>query len=234
MLGASSFRRPARVPSRLLSLILCSRGLLALGAPLACVPERALSSYVGGTASSPALDGDTGGNLPELPDAAAPVPEPDAGRTVGDEAVVAQDAALPPALLCRPECACERRGAGEFMFCSGAVSFEQALALCGGAGGALVSVEDEEQNTWLSQRMQELEADDFWLSGTDVEVEGVWRWSDGRVFFGGTADAGGAAAFAPWGDQQPNDLNGEDCMRSTGGVWRDLDCTDELPFVCEG
>ena len=45
-------------------------------------------------------------------------------------------------------------------------------------------------------------------------------------------DAG--ASFAPWDDQQPNDLNGEDCMRSVGGLWRDLSCTLELGYVCQG
>ncbi len=167
------------------------------------------------------------------PDADPPAPAPDAGLPVED-AGVARDAALPPLLLCREECACERRGEREFMFCGTSVSFDEALERCGGAGGTLVSIDDQEQNVWLSQRMQALEADDFWLSGTDAEVEGVWRWSDGRVFFGEAADAGGAPAFVPWDDGQPNDLNGEDCMRSTSGVWRDLDCADELPFVCQG
>ena len=86
---------------------------------------------------------------------------------------------------------------------------------------------------WLTSRMTELAADDFWLSGTDLEDEGVWRWSDGRIFFDAGADAGAPQAFAPWDAQQPNDLNGEDCMRSIGGVWRDLDCSEEIAFVCQ-
>ena len=82
--------------------------------------------------------------------------------------------------------------------------------------------------------MAEIDADDFWLSGTDTEDEGVWRWSDGRVFFDIDADGGALPSFAPWDEGQPNDLNGEDCMRSTGGVWRDLDCSDAIAFVCQG
>ncbi|HTV20755.1 MAG TPA: C-type lectin domain-containing protein [Polyangiaceae bacterium] len=139
-----------------------------------------------------------------------------------------------PILDCREECACERGALGEFMFCPNAVSHEEAVARCSLAGGSLASVDDATQNAWLSARMAELEADDFWLSGTDAEDEGVWRWSDGRVFFDTRADAGTREPFAPWDEGQPNDLNGEDCMRSTGGVWRDLDCSDEIAFVCQG
>jgi lectin-like protein len=233
MLGASSFRRIARAVSDVSKLVICSRALLALSASLvACLPERALSSYVGGTPPGPVLDGTTGSNFPDAAPAPAPVPapEPDAGIPAANAGAV-QDAALPSALLCSEECACERRGEQDFMFCGTAVGFDVALERCAGAGGTLVSIEDEQQNTWLSERMQALQADDFWLSGTDTDAEGVWRWIDGRVFFGG-ADAG--AAFAPWDDGQPNDLNGEDCMRSTGGVWRDLDCADEIAFVCQG
>jgi hypothetical protein len=233
MLGAPSFRRTARAISDVLSLALRTRGLLALSLPLAaCLPERALSSYVGGTAPGPALGSPTGSNLPDAAPAPVPeaAPETDAGVPAENAAVV-QDAALPAALLCREECVCERRAEREFMFCDTAVVFDEALERCSAARGTLVSIDDEQQNTWLSERMQALEADDFWLSGTDAEVEGVWRWVDGRVFFGEGADGG--AAFAPWDEEQPNDLNGEDCMRSTGGVWRDLDCADEIAFVCQ-
>jgi len=87
----------------------------------------------------------------------------------------------------------------------------------------------------LTERMQAVAVDDFWLSGTDAEVEGVWRWSDGRVFFGpSAAPVDGGAPYAPWEPGQPNDVNGEDCMRSTAGVWRDLDCTDEIAYACQG
>ena len=61
--------------------------------------------------------------------------------------------------------------------------------------------------------------------GTDSEDKGIWRWRDGRVFFDVAADAGAPRTYAPWEEGQPNDLNGEDCMRSSGGVWRDLDCS---------
>jgi hypothetical protein len=118
------------------------------------------------------------------------------------------------------------------MFCAGAVTFADASELCADAGGALASIDGVELNDWLTEQMQARSADDFWLSGTDTEDEGIWRWADGRVFYPAPADAG--ESFAPWDAQQPNDLNGEDCMRSLEGVWRDLSCDLELGYVCQG
>jgi hypothetical protein len=201
---------------------------------IGCFPERTLSSYMNGAQSNSGIV--TGPN--SRADAGPSVPD---GGVVGDGGVSALlDAAAPPSetdagpaprLACRGDCVCEPRGALEFMFCAAPVTRAVAVERCGQAGGGLVSVADEEQNSWLSARMLALEADDFWLSGTDVETEGIWRWDDGRVFYG--ADAG-VGRFAPWDEGQPNDVNGEDCMRATEGVWRDLDCAEEIAYVCQG
>jgi hypothetical protein len=119
------------------------------------------------------------------------------------------------------------------MFCDGPVARAVAAARCLEAGGALVSIEDSALNGWLSQRMGAVATDDYWTFGTDAETEGVWRWGDeGPVFYDSTRDAGGSG-FAPWDDNQPNDLDGEDCLRSIGGLWRDLECTDEIAYACE-
>jgi len=204
-------------------LLGCVAGLAA------CVPERPLSSY-----REPGAGADVartrGSSLPDASalDTLGSSEPPDASPSV--------DAAPPPnpSLTCRDECVCESGVLGAFMFCSTAVSHDDAVAACSLAGGALASVDDPVRNEWLTARMAALDADDFWLSGTDLDDEGVWRWSDGRVFFDVSADAGAPRPYAPWDEQQPNDLDGEDCMRSTGGVWRDLDCSAELAFVCQG
>lgn len=144
-------------------------------------------------------------------------------------------AVLPSTLVCRDGCTCERRANRDFMFCGAAVTHAEAVELCATAGGTLVSIDDQEQNAWVGQRMDvAAAADDFWLSGTDIEDEGVWRWQDGRVFFDATADAASGSPYVPWDEGQPNDLGGEDCMRLTGGLWLDLDCSSELPFACQG
>jgi len=156
------------------------------------------------------------------------------GRDPSDAAPNLDAGAAPsPSLVCREECTCDAGVLGEFMFCPTPVTHDEALARCSLAGGSLAGVDDPVRNDWLTTRMVALAADDFWLSGTDSEDEGVWRWSDGRVFFDPSADAGAARPYAPWDAEQPNDLNGEDCMRSSGGVWRDLDCSEQIAFVCQ-
>ena len=211
--------------------------LLALGACAAgCFPEETLSSYMGGVRSDSIGVGGSGAGT----DAGVPAPVVDAGLVEVPDAEEPEPAPPPDAgperaLVCREECVCERLSGRDYMFCPTPVTFAVAQGRCDQAGGALASVDDAEENVRLSQGMQALEADDFWLSGTDTQVEGVWRWQDGRVFFDltGTADAG-AGSFVPWDVAQPNDVNGEDCMRSIEGLWRDLDCGDEIAYVCQG
>jgi hypothetical protein len=201
----------------------CAAGLAA------CVPERPLSSYREPSQAGSGVGRTRGSSLPDAGAVAATE-----SREPPDASV---DAAVPPTypgLMCRDECVCESGALGAFMFCSTAVSHDDAVAACSLAGGGLASVDDAVQNEWLTARMTALAADDFWLSGTDLDDEGVWRWSDGRVFFDVTADAAAPRPYAPWDEGQPNDLNGEDCMRSIGGVWRDLDCAGPIAFVCQG
>jgi hypothetical protein len=210
---------------------------------IACVPEQPLSSYAGGPASTLDTEAPPGAARPD----AAPRGDPpivarppsdrldaallgalddlDALDAGGYDAVDSLDtpAVVPSTLVCRAECTCERWADRDFMFCGAAVTYVEAVELCATAGGTLVSIEDQEQNAWVGQRMEAAAAaGDFWLSGTDVEDEGVWRWQEGRVFFDATADAAIRAPFVAWDEQQPNDLGGEDCMRWMGGLWLDL------------
>jgi lectin-like protein len=220
---AADRRGPGRFSSRCVVLLGCVAGLAA------CVPERPLSSY--------REPGEAGADVSSARNRSLP----DAGAVDTSESREPPDAspiidAAPPlvGLMCRDECVCESSVVGAFMFCTTAVSHDDAVDACALAGGGLASVDDPVRNEWLTARMTALAADDFWLSGTDLDDEGVWRWSDGRVFFDVSADASAPAPYAPWDEGQPNDLNGEDCMRSTGGVWRDLDCSGPIAFVCQG
>lgn len=167
-------------------------------------------------------------------EAGIPRAAPDAAGFEDAAADAAPDASdrVPPGLTCRLECDCEPRGGETFMFCPQPVGRALAVERCELAGGSLVSIEDAALNAWLSARMAERSADDFWTDGTDSEVEGVWRWSDGRIFYELRSDAA-QPQFSAWEEGQPNDLNGEDCMRATGGLWRDLGCDEEIAYVCE-
>jgi CUB/sushi domain-containing protein len=209
---------------------------------LACLPDRELASYAAGraVASDSVASAEAPAPAPSVADPLGAVADSprletsrDAGATPPDvTSPVERDATPARTLACRTDCDCERQDERDFMFCPETVSFADAEERCADAGGTLASIDDAALNDWLTQQMQARSADDFWLSGTDAEDEGIWRWADGRVFFPPPADAG--ESFVPWDAQQPNDLNGEDCMRSVGGVWRDLSCDLELAYICQG
>lgn len=206
----------------------------AMALAVACLPERDLGSYAAGVplqVNAPAIsvereDAGTGGDSPGAPHG----PDAAAGP------IEAGDATRPPApsrLLCRQECECELRDGRDFMLCGAPASHALAADRCEGAGGTLVSIEGAAENEWLSQRMAALDSDDYWTSGTDAENEGVWRWADGRVFHDEAADAASELGFAAWDEGQPNDFEGEDCLRAVDGLWRDLDCGEEIAYACE-
>jgi hypothetical protein len=249
------------VAGRALSFASSRRALITFVAPLtSCVPERSLSSYADDTSTTPAVastqadrSGSDADDVMALGTPSSPTLAPDgvpAGASAAGTELAPPDetpvegapsnvdrpsSEAPPALRlqCRPECSCDLSDDREFMFCTTVVTYDEARARCQSSGGALPSIDDAARNEWLTGRMQTLAADDFWLSGTDLEDEGVWRWEDGRIFYDPTADAAAPAGFAPWQPTQPNDLNGEDCMRSIDGSWWDLDCTEQIAYVCQ-
>jgi hypothetical protein len=67
---------------------------------------------------------------------------------------------------------------------------------------------------------------DAWLGASDEEQEGVWKWVTGEPF-----------AFDQWGNEEPNDLNGEDFLvMSKYGHWNDLpnDTKGAFPTLVAG
>lgn len=211
---------------------------------VACMPEQTLSSYSAGrgafdggvvVASQRAIQLDGGIDTTEQ----LPLSEPPRADAGADLSADAGAAPAVPRLECRPECECEQREGQDFMFCGQQVVRAVAIDRCGDAGGELVSIEGGPLNAWLSQQMADIDANDFWTAGTDAVEEGVWRWDDGRIYFelGADTDTDTDTAadlpFEAWADQQPNDLMGEDCMRSREAEWLDLDCTETIAYACE-
>jgi hypothetical protein len=205
---------------------------------VACVPEQTLSSYSTGpgafdggvvVASQRAIQLDGGIRTTEQLPLSEP-PRADAGAIVSTDAGAATEL---PRLECRPECECEQREGQDFMFCGTEVVRAVAIDRCRDAGGELVSIEAAGLNVWLSQQMAGIDADDFWTAGTDSVAEGEWRWDDGRIYFELGSDAAEDLAFEAWAAQQPNDLMGEDCMRSRDVEWLDVDCSETLAYACE-
>lgn len=73
----------------------------------------------------------------------------------------------------------------------------------------------------------------LWLGGSDIEVEGTWKWIDGPEF-GNLFSSG----FTNWADGEPNDSGGnEDALQTYPGLdgkWNDLGVNIQvLPYLIE-
>jgi hypothetical protein len=101
----------------------------------------------------------------------------------------------------------------------------------------LTTIQDAEENAWLSARMHELALPgDILVGGSDGATEGTWVWPDGVEFW--RNDKPIVGVFANWDWDEPNNAGedpGEDCVtiQPTDGRWNDRSCSGTLAFICE-
>lgn len=128
-------------------------------------------------------------------------------------------------------CPCPRqmRGAHAYLFCETPARFVDARRFCQDRGYDLIVVDDAAENAFA--RANGPVGVDMYLGFTDEDVEGSWRWVDGRL---GWMD-GASLGYTNWLAGEPNDGGpGQDCaVIGPDGTWRDLRCVGNLPFVCE-
>lgn len=118
-----------------------------------------------------------------------------------------------------------------------------------GLNGYLATVTSAAENEFIRTKIGNSSA---WIGGSDVQVEGSWRWMDGpeaglRFFIDGTcsdglrgecASADVGARYNFWNDGEPNDYgSNEDAVQIlSGGTgrWNDLGLTNQtIPYVIE-
>ncbi|XP_033732136.1 perlucin-like protein isoform X2 [Pecten maximus] len=66
----------------------------------------------------------------------------------------------------------------------------------------------------------------YWIDGTDLEVENVWRW----------ALTGDKLTYTAWADGEPNNAQRGNCMNLyEGGGFKmaDDDCELRLHYICQ-
>ncbi len=62
-----------------------------------------------------------------------------------------------------------------------------------------------------------------WLGGTDIEVEGTWRWLDNMISWMGNHGGGPPTdVYADFGNGELNDASGKDCLGISGDGWNDV------------
>jgi hypothetical protein len=113
--------------------------------------------------------------------------------------------------------------------------YDAAAALCAarGAGWGLAEIGSAAETAFV---VRVAGTGEFWLGGSDRASEGTWVWSSGTQFWtGGATGAPVAGVYTNFEPGEPNDNGGNsDCLRMiAGGAWRDIDCAQEFPAICE-
>ncbi|MDQ3143173.1 MAG: HYR domain-containing protein, partial [Bacteroidota bacterium] len=111
---------------------------------------------------------------------------------------------------------------GHRYFCSnGPQDWATARFLCKQNGGNLASITSEEENNFVSAKLNGQTA---WIGGSDELSEGRFLWNDGSNF-----------SYSKWYPGQPNNFGGnEDYIELLpDGNWNDQNGTHYREFVCE-
>ena len=116
-----------------------------------------------------------------------------------------------------------------YMFCPGEANWWDARAFCLIYGYDLLTVNNENENTWIDDRLNAW-GGRWWAGYNDIASEGSWGWSSGAN-----------ASYTNWDDDQPNNwgaswTDGQDCVLLNdrdGGRWNDAECDYGFWFICE-
>jgi hypothetical protein len=130
-----------------------------------------------------------------------------------------------------------------YAFCDGPLSWKDAQNDCLVHGARLARIEDEQENLWIqATAYANVDPSNMrssvwrWLGGTDDDVSGEWRWSDGTLFWlGGTSGSAQNGAYANWAAGHPSN-NANLCavmQHNTKAFWGSWDCATPQPYVCE-
>lgn len=148
------------------------------------------------------------------------------------DATSGQDAAADARpLAC--QAGCPQLDGTKFCVCTGPFQFAEARNACETAGLQMARVDDQGQANAIETEAGNL-GESIWLGGTDLAVEGTWRWTDNDdMFWVGTADGSApAGVFTNFGNDEPNDSGGEDCLLTEVGGWNDADCGLVRIYAC--
>ncbi len=130
----------------------------------------------------------------------------------------------------------------DYTFCDGEGTWEEARVACRSRGLRLARIDDAVEDDWVASTS----ALHFgaggrvyaWAGGSDLAVEGEWRWEDGDQFWEGEATGvpiGGL--YTNWRNGDPNNLNDvEHCLAiniTNTPDWIDYECQLVSHVVCE-
>jgi hypothetical protein len=117
-----------------------------------------------------------------------------------------------------------------YVHCTDAKTWAEAQAACASVGMTLARVEDDAEQTFLTDLVREY----TWLGASDAATEGEWQWQpSGQPFWSEPTGVVGGA-YTDWALRQPD--NGppeQDCLAESQFGWFDYACDDTLAYLCE-
>ncbi|XP_048240318.1 perlucin-like [Haliotis rufescens] len=123
-----------------------------------------------------------------------------------------------------------RYGNSCYMFVGTTETWVEASQQCLMRGSALAAIETAEENAFITGYLKvfgDIGANmQTWIGGSDVEIEGIWKW----------ASSGERVTYTNWAPTEPDETG--DCMViwPAGGYnyrWADYPCHSLAKFICE-
>ncbi|XP_060067929.1 perlucin-like protein [Ylistrum balloti] len=120
-----------------------------------------------------------------------------------------------------------------YLFSHNQLTWSEASETCHALHSHLATVLSAEEQNFLSTQLLELHKDDpkisstlYWLDGSDLEVEHVWRWMT----------TGDVLTFTDWAPTEPNMAENEDCLILWGASkfqMGDNACSNKRNYICQ-
>ncbi|XP_069121863.1 perlucin-like protein [Argopecten irradians] len=120
-----------------------------------------------------------------------------------------------------------------YLFSHNQLTWPEASETCHAFHAQLASVLSAEEQNFLSTELQEMHKNDpkissihYWLDGSDLEVEHVWKWMS----------TGANLTFTDWAPNEPNMGENEDCLILWGASkfqMGDNTCSNKRNYICQ-
>ncbi|MBW2255333.1 MAG: hypothetical protein JRI25_12135, partial [Deltaproteobacteria bacterium] len=110
-------------------------------------------------------------------------------------------------------------------FCALTIPWQFAQSACETAGYHLVTIDDDAEDTWLSNTAATFSGGPWWTGYNDIDTEGAWEWADGTP-----------RGYEAWAPGAPaTGFNFDDCMliNDSNAGWVDAMCFSFENFICE-
>ncbi|XP_060067993.1 perlucin-like protein [Ylistrum balloti] len=118
-----------------------------------------------------------------------------------------------------------------YLFSHGKSTWGEAFATCLALHSNLAVITSADEQNFLISELKHIHRHDashvlYWIDGTDLEVENVWKW----------AQTGEELTYINWADGEPNNALSGNCMNlyGAGGFkMADDDCDIHLYYICQ-